>query len=237
MKPTLLGKLNLWYIDMLNTMHRPAIRKGENDPYHQVLKRFHELAGELDSPAFLEIGSRNGGEFTRKHFSDCGKYVGLDILPGKCVDVVGDAHKLSDYFEKNTFDLVYSTSVFEHLMFPWKAVLEINKIMKTGGYFYCSTHPTWPTHELPWDFWRFMINSFDSLFNKYTGFEIVHIAEGLPLRGYSLVDDLPTRNNCHSLMSQGVAVIARKTADYREDLLKWDIDIFEVVETMYPSPH
>jgi len=36
-------------------------------------------------------------------------------------------------------------------------------------------------------------------------------------------------------VNQGVAVIARKTDEYRSDLLKWDIDISDVIETMYPE--
>ena len=27
---------------------------------------------------------------------------------------------------------------------PWKAVVEINKVMSTGGLMYIATHPTWP---------------------------------------------------------------------------------------------
>jgi hypothetical protein len=107
--------------------------------------------------------------------------------------------------------------------------------MKTNGYLFISTHPVWPAHEMPWDFWRFPINGFHALFNKYTGFEIVSIAEGLPCKVYSLAPDPPTRGNCYHTMNQGVALIARKTGDYRHDLLKWEIDASDVLITMYPD--
>jgi SAM-dependent methyltransferase len=55
-------------------------------------------------------------------------------LDGEGVDPVGDVHKLSQSFPLGHFDFVFSVSVFEHLLFPWKAVLEINKVLKTGGY-------------------------------------------------------------------------------------------------------
>jgi hypothetical protein len=36
-------------------------------------------------------------------------------------------------------------------------------------------------------------------------------------------------------MNQGVALIARKKGSYRSDLLKWDIEVSDVVDSMYPS--
>jgi len=74
-------------------------------------------------------------------FSHCADYVGFDIIAGNGVDIVGDAHRLSESFPPDHFDFVFSISVFEHLLFTWKAILEINKVMKSGGYVYLSTHP------------------------------------------------------------------------------------------------
>jgi len=221
---------------MIDVMHQPFIERGADDPYHAVFSEFISISKREPSPAILEIGSRNVTGVTRRHlFSHCIDYVGFDVLAGDGVDIIGDAHKLSERFLLDQFDFIYSISVFEHLMFPWKCVLEINKVMKTGGYVFVSTHPVWPTHELPWDFWRFPLNGFHALFNQYTGFEIITLVEGLPCKTYSLVDDAPTRHNCFATMNQGVALIARKTGNYRSDLLKWDIEVADVVDTMYPS--
>jgi SAM-dependent methyltransferase len=175
-------------------MHRPFVKRGAEDPYHSVFREFISLSRQAHSPSILEIGSRNVTGITRRHlYSHCEEYVGFDILAGDGVDIVGDAHRLSESCPLEHFDFAFSMSVFEHLLFPWKAVLEINKVMKEGGYVFLSTHPVWPAHELPWDFWRFPCNGFHGLFNKYTGFEIVSIAEGLPGKFYSLVDDAPDR--------------------------------------------
>jgi len=226
----------LIYYTVINALHRPFVKQGAKDPYHEVFRDFISLSKQAPSPSILEIGSRNVTGITRRgFFPHCKDYVGFDVLPGDGVDIVGDAHKLSENCPSDHFDFVYSISVFEHLLFPWKAVLEINKVMKTGGYVFLSTHPVWPTHELPWDFWRFPCNGFHALFNSYTGFEIVSITEGLPCRIYSLVDDAPTRRNFSRTMNQGVALIARKTGAYRSDLLKWDIEVSDVVSTMYPG--
>jgi len=229
-------KLNYLYFKIIDVMHRPFVKRSAEDPYHVVFRDFQSLSKQEHSPSILEIGSRNVTGVTRRDlFPHCEDYVGFDVLAGDGVDIVGDAHRLSESCPLEHFDFVYSVSVFEHLLFPWKVVLEINKIMKTGGYMFLSTHPVWPTHELPWDFWRFPCNGLDALFNKYTGFQIVSIAEGVPAKIYSLSEDAPARDHYLFTVNQAVALIVRKTGSYRSDLLKWDIDIKDVINTMYPS--
>lgn len=229
------GNAKKLYFKIIDVLHRPFIKSGADDPFHAVFREFVCLSKQEPSPSILEIGSRNVAHITRRSlFSHSADYVGFDILPGDGVDVVGDAHKLSESFPLEHFDFIYSISVFEHLLFPWKVVLEINKVIKLNGYVFVATHPAWPEHELPWDFWRFPCNGFRALFNKYTGFEIVSLTEGLPCKIYSLVDDVQTRGNCFQTTNQGVALIARKIGNYRNDLLKWDLEVSRVVDTMYP---
>jgi SAM-dependent methyltransferase len=236
MKLTIAGYAKALYFKCIDILHFPFVKRGADDPYHILYKEFLSIGTSVPSPCVLEIGSRNVTGLTRRDlFPLCREYVGFDILCGEGVDVVGDVHKLSEHFTEEHFDIVYSLSVFEHLLFPWKAVLEINKIMKTGGYIYLSTHPVWPEHEMPWDFWRFPKNGFHAFFNKYTGFEIISLTEGLPCKAYSFVDDAPTRSLWFRTMNQGVGLIARKTGNYRSDLLKWDVDVSDVIDTMYPQ--
>lgn len=107
--------------------------------------------------------------------------------------------------------------------------------MKLGGYIYLETVSFWPAHALPWDFWRFLSNGFHAFFNKYTGFEIISLAEGVPCKAYSLSYDIPTRRFWSYTINLGVSLIAKKTSEYRSDLLKWDIDVLDSISTMYPS--
>jgi len=221
---------------IIDLLHCPFVKRGADDPYHSVFGQFISLTKQASSPTILEIGSRNVTGITRRHlFAHCGSYVGFDIIDGDGVDIVGDAHNLSEYFPVDHFDFIYSVSVFEHLLFPWKVVLEINKVTRLNGLVFVSTHPAWPEHESPWDFWRFPRNGFHALFNYYTGFEILSLVEGLPCKLYSLVDDDSTRGVCFQTTNQGVALIARKIGEYRSDLLKWDIEVSDVIDTMYPN--
>jgi len=212
--------------------------KSGDDDYHRMFARFRQMVLDSSSPAVLEIGSRNVSAAAdgRTRFPGVEDYTGVDIHPGQYVDVVADAHQLSQAFPQKRFDFVYSISVFEHLMFPWKAAMEINSILKTGGHVFVATHPTWPPHELPWDFWRFLHHSAHSLFNEVTGFEVVDVCEGLPARVFSLVNDPSARTLYQFQLHQGIAMIARKTADYDRNRLRWDLVPADVTDTIYPRP-
>ncbi|MBX3726480.1 MAG: class I SAM-dependent methyltransferase [Xanthomonadales bacterium] len=212
-------------------------QKAGDDPYHRVFAHFRQMVLNAPHSSLLEIGSRNvSGVDGRKNFPGVQDYTGVDIHAGEFVDVVADVHSLSSAFPEKRFDFVYSISVFEHLMFPWKAVLEINSVLKPGGHVFMATHPIWPPHELPWDFWRFLHHSAIPLFNKVTGFELVAVTEGLPARMFTLAGDPVGQDLYKFPLNQGIAIIARKIADYDRDRLRWDLVPSDVSDTMYPKP-
>ena len=100
-----------------------------SETYHrEQLIRHGNHAGRT----VLEIGSREvtGKSNVQQLFANA-KYVGFDFYPGRNVDVVGDAHKLSRYFN-DQFDVIYSYVVFEHLAMPWVAAVEMAKCLKVG---------------------------------------------------------------------------------------------------------
>jgi len=232
-----LNPVTALYFRLIDALHRPFVQRGAHDPYHALFRNFVEQVQAMPSPAILEIGSRDVTGITRRGlFSNATEFVGVDVLGGPGVDVVGDAHRLSSFLLAEQFDVVFAVSVFEHLLFPWKVVMEINRVMKLGGLVFISTHPSWPAHELPWDFWRYQPAAFQALFHRATGFELLAVSDGLPCRAYSLVDDPPTRPIYRETVNQGVAALARKIGDVREDLVRWDVDVRDVTDTMYPYP-
>ena len=98
----------------------------------------------------MEIGSREvtGPSSARDQLL---QYVGMDVQAGPNVDIVGDAHRLSSYFdEAEPFDLIYSSAVFEHLAMPWVVAGEIAKLLKVGGCVFVETHFSFTSHERPW---------------------------------------------------------------------------------------
>jgi SAM-dependent methyltransferase len=209
------------------------------DPYHKIFRFFIEETDRRPAGRILEVGSRaRSGNVYKGLFRNYAEYIGLDIIEGVNVDVVGDIHQLSRHFDGERFDFVYSVATFEHLAMPWKAVLEINKVMATGGWVYIGTHPTWPPHERPWDFWRFSEEGFRVLLNPVTGFEILECSAGLPCSIVPFGDEPAMRGLCEQPANLGISVIARKIGP-SDRRLAWDVDVSEILDTNYPSspPH
>lgn len=183
---------------------------------------------------FLEIGSRARSGNSYRHLFPAGiDYVGLDVTAGPNVDVVADAHHLSRAFGAAgaPFDFVFSVSVFEHLVMPWKAALEMNAVMRVGGLAYIQSHPTWPLHEEPWDFWRFSGNGWRGLFNAHTGFRVLDVGYDVPGMVVPLfatpgatdrIEAEPTFLTC--------ACLVEKTGAPR---VRWDAETGEVFDVRY----
>lgn len=203
------------------------------DPYFQCWENFIALLPAFSSGTVLEIGSRARSAITRRHRIPAHlDYVGLDILPGPNVDIVGDAHELAAIFRDRRFVAVFSTSVFEHLLMPWKVAVELNRVLVPGGIVYTSTHQTWPMHDEPWDFWRFSRHSWQALFNAATGFEIVEAVVGEPAKVHPVRGSPVTRDMPASPAYLGSASIVRKVAETRLD---WPVTTRSVTETFYPA--
>jgi SAM-dependent methyltransferase len=215
-------------IDLLS---RPLVRDTRDDPFHRNFLDFLTEINRRSGYRVLEVGSRNSD--LRALFTGCRDYVGFDIHPGKNVDVVGDAHRLTEIFPGERFDAVFSISVFEHLAMPWKAALEMSRVLNVGGLLFVSTHPTWPAHELPWDFWRFSSEALKALLNRRLGFEVLRCDEGLPGMLLSLSTDRATRGVFGQPVRLGVTALARKVAE-PDPALRWDIGLDEFLKTMYP---
>lgn len=223
---------------------KPIHRRLENDPYYLLQRRFFEMLREKQDGNILELGSRDRrydldpfpllqSSYVRKNLIPHSmRYVGTDIVAAANVDVVGDAHFLSSYFQPQEFDAILSAYVFEHLLMPWKVVIEMNRILKPRGIVMVLTHHTWPLHETPWDFWRFSDTAWSALFNSFTGFRIVQTALGEP---GSIVAHLlhPTTRELDlqpaPLMS---GVIVEKMSSTK---LTWDADPAQILDTKYPK--
>jgi SAM-dependent methyltransferase len=208
-------------------------RELANADHATLTERYFEAIGDGSGKRVLEIGSRARSGITRRQmFRNC-LYVGLDVLEGPNVDIVGDAHELSSLVS-DRFDFVYSVSVFEHLLMPWKVVSELSKVMAPGGLVYIQTHQMWPIHDAPWDFWRFSKDSWPALFNAATGFEILGAAYFDPMH---LTPACETGNSATWFGNQvgygGVSVLARATGKHSR--LSWDVSLKEVIGTAYPQ--
>lgn len=102
-----------------------------------MMNHFYDLGiKDLISPATIE-GEKmlclGGGDTREKNEMRKLGYdpISIEIDPIEGVDVVGDVHFLP--FKDNSFDIVTTWEVFEHLHSPWIAIREINRVLKPGG--------------------------------------------------------------------------------------------------------
>jgi SAM-dependent methyltransferase len=114
----------------------------------------------------LEVGSYGSQAYSRFFTNK----VGLDIRPGKGVDVVGSVYDLP--FKDNEFDIVLCMVVLEHLEDPQKAILEMNRVLKPKGKILVSVPFMFPMHDTPNDFWRFTKYGLQLLFKDWDIVEI-----------------------------------------------------------------
>lgn len=198
-----------------------------------------EVVAAADKPGFriLEIGSREvTGSYPLRQRLQHAEYVGFDYYEGVNVDVAGDAHRLSSYFDE-PFDAVYSAAVFEHLAMPWLVAEEIAKVLKVGGHVFIETHFSHASHERPWHFFQFSDMGLRALFSPALGFECLEASMDTPIVGrfsafaapYLRFQPVPGLY-CHSL------IIGRKVRDVPD--FRWaDADVDAVVgATKYPPP-
>jgi len=143
-------------------------------------QRLKELC-DREGAEVLEVGSRvvTGANF-RSMFEKA-NYTGFDLYEGENVDVSGDAHKLSSYFQDRKFDLIFSSAVFEHLAMPWIVANEMIKLLKPGGYIFVETHYSYSSHERPWHFFQFSEQALKVLFSEEHGIECIEAGVSNPL--------------------------------------------------------
>jgi SAM-dependent methyltransferase len=96
------------------------------------------------------------------------EYIGVDIEPGKYVDVIVAAEKVVDYFGSGSFDVVIATELLEHTH-NWRIVINnMKEILKPTGYLYITTRSRgFPFHAYPYDFWRYEVADMKSIFSDF----------------------------------------------------------------------
>lgn len=207
---------------------------------HRKWKNYIAQSNKGDGLRVLEIGSREvtGPSTAREQFAN-GEYIGFDYYPGRNVDVVGDAHRLSSYFKDNErFDVIFTAACFEHFAMPWIVAEEISKMLKVGGVLLVATHFSFKSHERPWNFFQFSDMGLRVLFSSSLGFECIDAGMSTPMIGRfsSLAADKSLRRQPIRGLYCGSEFFGRKTRDVSS--FDWrQIPISELVAgTVYPAP-
>lgn len=106
--------------------------------------------GTNDAIMVLDYGC--GGSPYRSMFPNA-EYRRADFVEMADLDyVIGSDSRVNE--AGNTFDLVLSTQVAEHVTDPAVYFAECARLLKPGGRLICTTHGTYPDHGCPYDFQR-----------------------------------------------------------------------------------
>jgi SAM-dependent methyltransferase len=130
------------------------------NPYFTIRRRLAMALGEFGREArgrMLDVGC--GSKPYREFFQGVDEYVGLDIIESghpdekKCADVYYDGTSIP--FDDDSFDIVMSTEVLEHVFDPDRFLDEAARVLKPGGRLFLTVPFAFPEHEQPYDFARY----------------------------------------------------------------------------------
>lgn len=135
-------------------MHNSAYKNAE---------RFYlqYCSNNIEDKIVLDIGSYDANGTLKPIFEKSRQYIGLDQSSGPNVDIVSSSHNIM--LPENYFDIIVSSSCFEHDDMFWVTFLEMSKLLKEGGYIYINAPSNGPYHAYPVDNWRFYKDSWKAL--------------------------------------------------------------------------
>lgn len=164
---------------------------------------------EIRDKRVIEVGSYDINGSLRSVIEPMGpaEYIGVDIVKGCGVDVVCDAKDIRDRFGDESFDVVISTELIEHVLDWRRAISNFKNLCCLGGVILITTRSKgFEYHGWPYDFWRFEPSDMEKLFADFR------------------IEKIET-----DVMVPGVFVKARKPSDFSEiDLTNFEL--FSIVD-------
>ena len=128
-----------------------------------------EIPPEKKDNVILDIGC--GTKPYYKLFKHLTKsYIGIDIEKNPDIDIICDAAYLP--FKDDSFTIVISTQVLEHVQKPDSVISEAYRILKKKGVVFLSTHGVWSKYGKT-DYWRWTDSGLHLLFSKYSDVHVI----------------------------------------------------------------
>jgi len=131
---------------------------------------------EKDPLRIYDLGSQDVNGNYRPIFAEpAWTYVGIDMTPGKNVDVaLGTPYVWRELTSKSA-DVLISGQAFEHIRYFWITMFEIERVLKPGGICCILAPSSGPEHRYPVDCWRFYPDGMSSL-ASFVEFEVLEIS-------------------------------------------------------------
>jgi predicted SAM-dependent methyltransferase len=163
---------------------------------------------EVKGKRVIEIGSYNVNGGPRAHIEKLrpAEYIGVDIEEGNGVDVVCRAEDVRKRYGDESFDVVVSTEMLEHVR-DWRTILSnLKNICRPNGVILVTTRSFgYRYHGWPYDFWRYEPSDMERIFSDC---RIIKIEQ--------------------DMVEPGVFLKAIKPDKFRENDLS-DIELYSVV--------
>jgi len=93
------------------------------------------------------------------------EYLGIDMRPGRGVDLVEDVEDLS--LPNSSVGTVLALSTFEHVPHFWKGLDEVRRVLRPDGALLLACPFYFHVHSYPSDYWRFTPEALELLLEDY----------------------------------------------------------------------
>jgi SAM-dependent methyltransferase len=149
-------------------------------PFYFIRKGLREKIYLFSSALNGKLMDFGCGSKPYKSFFKVDEYVGVDFYneghphDNEQIDIFYDGKKLP--FGDNEFDSVLCSEVFEHIFNLSDILVEISRVMKSGGKILITCPFVWNEHEAPNDYARYSQFALKDVLKK-TGFEIIEFSK------------------------------------------------------------
>ncbi len=147
-----------------------ALRRLSAPPSRVAERHMHDLVARLRAgggrPRVLVVGGGRRNPGSEPLYEDPGlDLIAFDIYASPETQFIGDVHGLP--LADGSVQAVSVQAVLEHVLDPWRAVSEIERVLAPDGLVYAVTPFLQHVHEGPWDFTRFTESGHRWLFRNF----------------------------------------------------------------------
>jgi ubiquinone/menaquinone biosynthesis C-methylase UbiE len=118
--------------------------------------RVLEIGPDGDPSTYWKLAGRPSGEW---HTADLAVAVGtegehrfMEGAPNAFTHLMKSEYEIP--VENDTYDVVLSGQVMEHVRHIWRWMPELARVCRPGGHVITISPVSWPYHEVPYDCWR-----------------------------------------------------------------------------------
>jgi SAM-dependent methyltransferase len=123
---------------------------------------------QVEGRKVLEVGSLdvNGSLRPIVELWNPAEYLGVDVEEGPGVDLICSAERIVDVFGRESFDIVISTELLEHVRDWRKVISNVKHVCRRNGIILITTRSCgFAYHGYPSDFWRFELADIRGMFS------------------------------------------------------------------------